>query len=161
MKNFLKAKAWPVVAGLVTAFVIMSAFEFANSLLYPLPQGLDIYDTVAVRAFTAALPWTAYILVFLGWVAGAFAAGLVATRLSRERAYRLSLVVGILLTIAGVANNIMIGHDTFFTVVGLPMFIICTYLGHRYAARTLPRVMDDQQTLRASSIEDGGTDSVS
>lgn len=132
MKNFLKLRLWPVVAGLLTAFVIMMIFECINSLFFPLPDGLDIMDPVAVRAFTETLPWTAYILVFLGWVVGSFKAGCVTTYLSKEETYRLSFDVGILLTILGILNNLMIGHSMFFNIIGLPMFILFTYLGHKY-----------------------------
>ena len=130
--NTLKTKVWPVVAGLLTAFVIMMIFEYVNSFFYPLPEGLDIRDPEAVKSFTASLPWTAYVLVFLGWVLGAFKAGCVTTYLSKENSYHLSFIVGIFLTVLGIVNNILIGHDMFFNVVALPMFIIFTYVGHRY-----------------------------
>lgn len=132
MKNFIKFKAWPVIAGLLTAFIIMTVFEFVNSLFFSLPEGLNIYDPVAVKAFTTSLPWTAYVLVLLGWIFGAFKAGCVTTYLAREGTYKLSFFVGVILTVLGIANNIMIGHDMFFNIVGLPMFIVFTYLGHRY-----------------------------
>ncbi len=132
MKNFLKLKLWPVVAGLLTACIVMMIFEFVNSFFFPLPEGVDVTDPLAVRAFTETLPWTAYILVFAGWVIGAFKAGCVTTYLAKEEKYKLSFVVGIILTIMGVANNIIIGHDMFFNIIGLPMFIIFTFLGHKY-----------------------------
>ena len=135
MKTFILSKLWPVVAGLAVAFVVMMVFEYGNSFIYPLPEGLDIYDPAAVQAFTASLPWTVYILVLLGWVAGSFAGGFVTTRLSREMKYRLTLIVGIVLTLLGVVNNMMIGHDMVFNIIGLPMFLIFTYLGHRYARK--------------------------
>lgn len=133
MKDFLTLKLWPVVAGLLIAFVVMMIFEYINSLLYPLPAGLDIGDTEAVQAFTATLPWTAYILVLLGWIVGSFKAGAVTTYLSGERVYKLSLIAGLVLTLLGIANNLAIGHDLFFNIVGLPMFILFTYVGHRFA----------------------------
>jgi hypothetical protein len=133
--NMLKTKIWPVVAGLIVAFIIMMLLEYINSYFFPLPQGLDVGDPEAVRAFSASLPWTAYILVLLGWIVGSFVAGYVTTYLSGERTYRLSLTVGIMLTLLGILNNIAIGHNMFFNIVGLPMFIIFTYLGHRYLSR--------------------------
>ncbi len=136
MKDLFVSKVWPVVAGLLVAFAIMMALEYLNSFIYPLPDGLDITDPEAVRAFTATLPWTAYILVFVGWVGGAFCAGAVTTYLSGEATYRLSLAVAIILTLGGLINNIMIGHDIFFNIVGLPMFLIFTYLGHRYQRKS-------------------------
>lgn len=135
MKTFLKTKAWPVVAGLLVAFIIMMVFEYVNSLIYPLPEGLDITDPSAVKAFTATLPWTAYILVLLGWIIGAFKAGYITTRLARESAFRLSLVVGIILTVLGAINNALIGHDMVFNIIGLPCFIVFAYLGHWYMRR--------------------------
>ncbi|MES3031294.1 MAG: hypothetical protein V4697_02670 [Patescibacteria group bacterium] len=137
MKTFLKTKLWPVVAGLLTAFVVMMICEFINSIFYPLPTDLDIRNVEAVHAFTASLPWVAYILVFVGWVLGAFKAGCVTTYLSKESTYRLSLRVGIILTILGLLNNIAIGHDVFFTVIALPMFIVFTYLGHIYMKKRM------------------------
>ncbi len=136
----LRFKIWPVAAGLLTAFVVMLLFEYTNSFLFPLPTSLNTSDPVAVRAFTATLPWTAYILVFVGWVVGAFKAGCVVTYLAKERAYHLSFVTGIILTILGIMNNIAIGHDVFFNITGLPMFIVFTYLGHKYLLLKKPNL---------------------
>ena len=135
MKDFILTRLWPLIAGLLLAFVVMTLLEYANSFIYPLPEGLDISDPQAVRVFTATLPWTAYVLVLAGWILGAFIAGLLTTYLSGEQKYRLSFLVGIILTLLGIINNVLIGHSMFFNMVGLPMFIIFTYLGHRYMRR--------------------------
>jgi hypothetical protein len=132
MKKFLKYKLWPVIAGLLSAFIIIMIFEFINSFFYTIPEGLDTSDVNALHEFTASLPWTAYILVFLGWVIGSFKAGCVTAYLAKESRYRMSFVVGIILTLIGIANNMIIGHDTLFNILALPVFIIFTYLGHRY-----------------------------
>lgn len=135
MTTFIQRKVWPVCAGLLTAFVLMMIFEYANSFIYPLPAGLDMKDTQELWAFTASLPWTAFILVLLGWIVGSFKAGCVTTYLSREKKYRLSLFVGVVLTMMGITNNIMIGHPLLFSLIGLPVFVVFTYLGHRYIVR--------------------------
>lgn len=133
--NFLKTRVWPVVAGFIVASIVMMAFEFTNSSFFPLPSDLDWSDTSAVQALTATLPWTAYILVLLGWMVGSFAGGWIATRLSRDTRYRTALALGILLTLAGIANTMMIGHAILFNLIALPQFLIFTYLGHRYFHR--------------------------
>lgn len=130
--QFLRYKLWPVIAGLLVAFIIMMIFEYINSFFYPLPEGLDIKDPASVQAFTKSLPWTVYILVLAGWILGAFKAGCVTTYLSKEETYKLSFIVGVILTLLGIVNNIAIGHDLFFNIIGLPMFILFTYLGHKY-----------------------------
>lgn len=130
-----KSKIWPIVAGLLVAFITMMIFEFANSFIYPFPENFNSSDIVALQNFTATLPWTAYILVFFGWVIGSFKGGYITTKLSKENKYKLSLITGIVLTVLGVLNNMMIGHDMFFNIIGLPMFIVFTYLGHRYCLK--------------------------
>jgi hypothetical protein len=132
MKQFLKLKFWPVIAGLFTAFAVMMVLEFINSFFYPLPVDLDFNNPTAVQAFTASLPWNAFILVLLGFILGAFSAGYVTTYLSKEINYRLSFAVGIILTLLAILNNLMIGHPFWFNVIGLPTFIIFSFLGHRH-----------------------------
>jgi hypothetical protein len=139
MKNFLKLKVWPVIAGLLTAFIIMTLFEYINSFIFPLPVGTNINDIYQLHAFTASLPWTAYILVLLGWIAAAFKAGCVVTYLSKESTYKLSLLTGAILTLFGLFNNLVIGHDMIFNVIALPMFIVFTYLGHKYVRKVLAK----------------------
>jgi hypothetical protein len=137
MKTFFRFKLLPVVAGLITASVIMMLFEFVNSFFYPLPKDFDLSSFDALHTFTTTLPWTAYILVLLGWIVGSFKAGCVATYLAKEEKYKMSLVVGIILTILGILNNLIIGHDMFFNIIGLPMFLVFTYLGHKYLRKKI------------------------
>ncbi len=134
--NFLKTKVWPVVAGFIVASIVMMAFEFTNSFFFPLPNDLDWMDTAAVQALTASLPWTAYILVILGWMAGSFAGGGVATRLSGDTRYRTALALGIILTLAGIWNVMLLGHPLLFSITSIPQFLIFTNLGHQYFLRS-------------------------
>lgn len=147
MKNFIKRKLWPVLAGLLTAFIVMMIFEYVNSLIFPLPEELDFNDTAALQAFTATLPWTAYILVLLGWIIGAFKAGVVTTFFSREQKYKFSFVVGVILTFLGIINNLVIGHDMVFNMIALPVFILFTYLGHKALKRLRGREVAVVQSL--------------
>lgn len=126
----LKKKILPVVAWLLTAFIIMTAFEFTNSFIFPFPEWMDMYNSADVQEFIKNLPHTAYIMVLLWWMIGSFLAWFVTTKLSKEKVYKLSLIVGIILTILGVINNLMIGHTWWFNIVWLPMFLIFSYFGH-------------------------------
>jgi len=59
-----------VVAGVVAAVAVMMACEFANSQLYPFPEGMDVYDIEKVRSFAATMPLSALMLVAAGWTVG-------------------------------------------------------------------------------------------
>lgn len=132
MKTLLLRTIWPIIAGLIGSFVIMMICEFINSFFFPLPDTLDWRDTEALKAFTISLPWTVYILVVTGWTFGSFKAGCITTYLSNEQTYRRSLVVGALLVALSLLNGYAIGQSLLFTYVTAPLFIIFTYIGHRY-----------------------------
>ncbi len=135
---FFLSKGLPVIAGFIVASVVMMIFEYINSFIFPIPADLDWKDPEAVRALTESLPWTAYILVLLGWAFGSYKGGWVTTRLSGEKKFRTSLALAIILVLAGVWNVMLIGHDIVFTVIGLPLLFLGTYLGYRHAAAKWP-----------------------
>lgn len=122
-----------MLLALAVAFSIMSIFEYANSLLFPFPEGMDLYNLEAVRAFAASLPVFSYVMILLGWGVSSFFAGYVATIFSEESKFRLSLFVGIILTVLGILNYLLWGHPWWVNLLGLPSFLIFSYLGHKYA----------------------------
>jgi hypothetical protein len=109
----------------------MMAFEYTNSFIFPFPEWMNTNNLAEVQTFASTLPSTAYIMVLLWWITGSFLAGVITTKISKEKAYKLSLIVWIILTLLWIANNIMIAHEGWFNFVGLPMFLIFTYIGHR------------------------------
>lgn len=132
---------WPILAGFITASIVMMIFEYANSFLYPIPADLDWRDPEAVRAFTGSLPWTAYVLVLLGWAFGSYKGGWVTAYLAGETKFRASLILATLLVAAGIYNVMLIGHDIVFTVIGLPALFIGTYIGFRAVQVKWPSFM--------------------
>src|SRR3954467_11867217 len=127
--NILKRWIWPVVAGFIVASIIMVIFEWINHYIFPLPAGLNQTDTAAVQAFTASLPWTAYILVFLGWAAGAFEGGCTTAWLAGEKQFRVTLVLTILLVLAGIFDMVVLGFPPVAMALGLFILAACPYLG--------------------------------
>ncbi len=136
--SFLKTKVWPVVAGFVVASIVMMIFEYINSFFFPLPKDLDWKDTAAVKAVTASLPWTAYILVFVGWAFGAFEAGCMTAWAAGEKQFVPTTILAVLLVIAGIFDMMMLGFPPVFTVLGLCILAISPYLG-RLALNTFEK----------------------
>ena len=136
--RILKRWVWPVLAGFVVASVIMVVFEWINHFIFPLPASLEKNDTAAVQAFTASLPWTAYILVLLGWAAGAFEGGCTAAWLAGEKQLGATSVLAVLLVFAGIADMMVLGFPMVAMVLGLLILAAFPYLG-RYALNTFER----------------------
>ena len=131
MRNMLA-----VIAGFVVAAAVMMGFEFANSLLFPFPPGMDTNDLEAVRAFAATMPLSALILVAAGWTIGSFAGGFATAWIAPAASPNLALVTGMLLTAGGVFNAWMIQNPAWFFWGGLPTFLLFAILGDRAGARS-------------------------
>jgi hypothetical protein len=127
-----------VVAGFLVAGVVMMIVESINGrVLHPelgkLAQGTT--DREAIRELLATAPVTAFLVVLLGWILGSLAGGWVTARLAARATVGHALLLGGLLTIAGIANNLMIPPPAWFWVVSLPVFVPAACAGARLAPR--------------------------
>ncbi len=137
MRSALRSIA-AVIAGFVTASLVMMIVESINGrMLHPelakAAEGLK--DRQAIRALLATAPVGAFLVVILGWILGGLAGGWVATKVSGQGTLRPALVLGALLTLAGVANNVMIPPPLWFWIVSLAVFVPSAYGGARFSVR--------------------------
>lgn len=135
MRSALRGIA-AVVAGFIVASIVMMIVEAINGrLLYPelgkAAEGLT--DRDRLRELLATAPVGAFLVVILGWILGGVAGGWTATRLAGRPDARPSLVLGGLLTLAGIANNLMVPPPLWFWVVSLVVLSPAAYLGGRFA----------------------------
>ena len=136
--NILKKWVLPVVAGFIVASIIMVIFEFINSFFFPLPKDLDWNNIEAVQAVTASLPWTAYILVFLGWAVGAFEGGCTTAWLGGQKQFQVTTVLAVLLVLARTLDMAILGFPRLFTALGICIVAVFPYLG-RFALNTFEK----------------------
>jgi hypothetical protein len=125
-----------VVVGFIVASVVMMAVESVNGrFLYPelgrMAQRMT--DREAIRGLMASAPVGAFLVVILGWVLGSLAGGCAAAWIGKRVRIRLGLVLGFLLTLGGIANNLMLPPPLWFWVVGLVLFIPAAFIGARLA----------------------------
>lgn len=130
-----------ILIGLLVSFFIMTFFEFVNSLFFPFPPGMNTMSLEEVRAFTNTLPPVAFVMVLLGWATGSFAAGYMTTKRAIKNNLNVIKVVsilGVILTGFAALNNFVFlpgVQPMWFNVVGLPLFVIFTYIGYRVAKK--------------------------
>ncbi len=130
-----------VVAGFVVASAVMMAVESVNGrYLYPelgkLAQGVT--DREVIRNILAGAPLGAFIVVIFGWVLGSLAGGYVAAWIARRTPAGHALVLGGILTLAGIANNLMIPPPLWFWIAGLVLLIPAAYAGARLGPGRTP-----------------------
>lgn len=125
-----------VVLGFVAASAVMMLVESLNGrVLYPeLAKAAEgVTDREAIRALFAAAPVGALLVVIGGWILGSFAGGWVAARVAGRAGTRHGLVLGLLLTLAGVANNLMLPPPLWFWIAGLVVMLPAAWTGARFA----------------------------
>jgi len=135
-----------VIAGFVVASIIMTAVEALNGrVFYPeiAKAAEGVTDRETVRALLASAPAGALLVVIAGWILGSLAGGWTTARIAAHARLRHALVLGALLTLAGIANNLMIPPPLWFWVVGLIVMIPAAYMGGRLGE---PPVMYDSRT---------------
>ena len=104
-----------VVAGFVTAGVIMMTVESINGhVLYPdlAKSAQGVTDRETIRTIFANAPVGALLVVVFGWLLGGLAGGWVAGRIAGS--LRQPIVLAMLLTVAGIANNLMLPPPVWF-----------------------------------------------
>ena len=109
------------IAGAVVAMICISLIEVQCSSIYPTPAGVNFKDPVQLKAFLDSRPIGAYVLVLLGYAIGSFAGGFIATFLSGRIDMKRALIVGSLLTAAGLFNPDPIWFKIISSLIYLPM----------------------------------------
>jgi hypothetical protein len=137
MRSILRS-ALAVVAGFVVASAVMMAIESINGrLLFPelgrAAEGMT--DREAIRRLLATAPVGAFLVVSVGWMLGSVAGGWVAARIGRRAPVGHALTLGGLLTLAGIANNLMLPPPLWFWIASLLVLLPAAYAGGRLALR--------------------------
>ncbi len=121
-----------VFAGFVAASAIMMAVECVNGqILYPElgKSAAGVTDIKKIKEIMASAPVGALVVVLFGWVLGSLGGGFLTTLISRKPAGGPATVLGCLLTLAGVANNLMLPPPIWFWLATFVVFLPATYLG--------------------------------
>ena len=124
-----------VVVALLMAFAVISVAQMLTAYVVAPPSSQVMTDPAAMRHYMMNVPPLGYIMVVIGWIVGAFAAGFIVTKMSRRESpgMTLSLVVGALLTLGAIVNFVVLPHPIWFVIVGLLVFIPFSLIGHKTA----------------------------
>ena len=125
-----------VLVGVVVGIAVTAIVVTISSNLYPMPQALDRTDPEAMRQFVFEQPITAKLLMLIGWMVSAFAAGLAAALLAPEGKGRtMAIYAGAILMAFGVANAFMVPHPMWMLIIGLLQYIPLAHLGAKAAGK--------------------------
>jgi hypothetical protein len=125
-----------VVIGFVAASIVMMIVESINGrVFYPdlAKSAQGVTDREVVRAIMAGAPIGALLVVIAGWILGSLAGGWIAARVAGRSGITHGVVLGVLLTCAGIANNLMLPPPLWFWIASLIVLLPSAYAGARSA----------------------------
>lgn len=119
-----------VLTGCIISVAVIFLTEALSHILFPPPAGIDPNNPETLKIIMMNAPPLALILVLLGAFLGSFAGGIIASIIGKDKGKSASIMVGIVLTILGALNLIMIPHPVWFIIGSLVVYIGGAYSGN-------------------------------
>lgn len=120
-----------VLAGLAVGMAVNMALIMLNAyVLFPMPDGMDMYDPEQMNEYIATLPTVAFFVVLAAHLGQSFVGGWVAARLGSSQPMLLAMIVGLFALAGGIMNMMTIrGPDWMF--IELPLYLVVAWQAGR------------------------------
>lgn len=128
-------KILAVVAGVILAGLVVYVVEAIGHRVYPPPEGLNMKDMDAMKAYVATLSTGALLFVLAAYILGSFSGGWLAAKIARASQIPLALTVGGVQLLFGIMNLVMIPHPTWFAIASVLAFLPAAYLGGKLGTK--------------------------
>ncbi len=124
-----------IFVGVVVNGLLVFGVELLNTLVHPLPAGLNPQNVQQVRTYieSGAVPITSLLMVLLAYAAGAFGGGFVASKLAPRRGLMPALVIGQISLVFVIVNLIQFPHQIWFMLVSVLIPIPAAWAGGKAA----------------------------
>ena len=126
-----------VVGGLVAAGIVVFIVETIGQKVNPLPSDFQMESREELENYISKLPLSVIILVLVGWLAGAFAGGMVTTLIDQPNGRRNSSITGGIFLLVCIANLFMIPSPLWMWIATLLLVVPMVLLGKRVIRRRL------------------------
>lgn len=113
-----------VILGLFVGSMVNMGLIMLNMMVFfPMPEGMDMNDAVALQGYIDGLPHVAFIPVILAHLGQAFVGGWVAARIGKTRPMVLAMIVAALTLLGGVLNAMSI-QGPLWTYIEMPLYLV-------------------------------------
>ena len=122
-----------IIVGIVVGSLVFLGFQTVNTVIFPLPEGVDFSNKEGMKKFIADLPATGFILLLTGYAVGSLGAGFIARKISRHASIIAPIILGAFFSLGWLMNTSMLPHPVWVVVLGYLMYLPFTVLGHKLA----------------------------
>ena len=141
----MKRRIFSVVAGSVTALLIIAGTEYLIPRVFDLAGPVDTNDRAAVALMIDSMPFRAFLMILGGYILAAFAGGVVAGLVAEVNKCKAASRVGMVLVAGAILNFVSVPHPRWFVIASLAVYIPMAYFGGSLASlysgnKTLSRI---------------------
>jgi hypothetical protein len=120
-----------VIVGLAIGMAVNMALFMLNALvLFPMPEGMDMNDSVQLNAWIVTLPTAAFFVVLAAHLGQSFVGGWVAARLGSSAPMLLAMIVGLASLAGGIMAMMSIDGPTWM-IVEMPLYLVVAWFAGR------------------------------
>ena len=129
-----------MIAGWFGGSVLNIGLVESGHNLLPI-EGLDPNDMEALAAIMPTLEPKYFVFPFLAHALGTLLGGLIATLISKNKALRMSLIVGCIFLLGGIAVSFMLPAPVWFIILDLLVaYIPMAWIGSKLAENILKKL---------------------
>jgi uncharacterized protein YacL len=118
-----------IIGGLVSASIGMMIVQSIGHYVYPLPDGIDPSDVEQLKAYIKTAPLGAFWFLLLSYSVGSLIGGIVTSYIDQKSKFRNGLIIGVLLSIAGLVQLMTIPHPFWFAILSECLYIPFVLIG--------------------------------
>jgi hypothetical protein len=115
-----------VVAGIISALIIVGVVEAIGHSIFPPPPGIDVTNPADLQRLIASQSGAALAMVLAAWFLGAFIGGWVALRIALWRTA--PWIVSAVIIAGGIWSFVMIPHPLWMIAAGLALPVLAAML---------------------------------
>ena len=115
-----------VLVGLIAGMAFNMAIVMLDTVLYPMPEGVDFNNAEGMQLYIATLPLVALLIVMVAHVGQAFVGGLVAACISKSSPMLVAMIVGSISLLGGIWNMMNMPMPAWMWVEA-PLYLIAAY----------------------------------
>lgn len=118
-----------VVLGIVAGMAVnMAIITLNSSVLFPMPEGLDMQDPEQFNAYLATLPAAAFVVTMAAHLGQSFVGALVAAKVGASHKMVLAMIIGVLSLLGGIMAMTMYEAPPWM-MIELPLYLVVAWLG--------------------------------
>lgn len=125
-----------VVLGMAAGSAVNMGLILLSPMVIPPPTGVDVRDMESLASSMHLFESRHFVFPFLAHAAGTLAAAYLAVSIARGHRLKLSMLIGSLFLLGGIANAMMLPAPGWFIAVDLIVaYLPMAWIGGRLAAR--------------------------